>query len=301
MKRLTLISIIALSFVGYIVISGYKEGPAFFNGYDCTGAETGLGNPTGCGIGGSCHSTSATAGISVTLELDSAGFPVTHYIGGNSYKVKISGTNNTGSNLPNFGFQIGSIKGSAPKVTPTNAGSWPGPYPANVHYAAPQASFFVVGVVEHGVALPATTGTGGTGSTYVETVNWTAPGTGTGTISIWAALNAVNNNGVQDNGDLWNIAHIVINEEPMGIDELNAANNVKVYPNPFTSKAIFSLGTEVEKASLTLYDITGKEMKQLTFSGREVMMERENLLSGIYFYRIITTNNDVMTGKLIIQ
>src|SRR5581483_6344095 len=208
MKKTTIITIVALSFVGYITVSGYKTGPAAFGSFDCTGAETGLGNPTGCGINNSCHATNANSNIVVTLELDSSSnIPVTHYKAGMNYTVKIIGTNNTASTLPRFGFQIGCIKGSTAQVTPTNAGTWPGPFPSNVHYAPPQATFFVVGVVEHFNPLPPSTGTGSTGSTYIEVVNWTAPAQGTGTVSFWGALNCVNNNGSHDAGDLWNVTH----------------------------------------------------------------------------------------------
>src|ERR1700722_18150760 len=100
---------VATSF--YIAISGYKEGPANYQGWECTGAETGLGNPTGCYGGSGCHSSSATAGIAVVLELDSTGgVPTTHYTGGLTYTVKITGTNNTGNNLPKYGFQKACIK-----------------------------------------------------------------------------------------------------------------------------------------------------------------------------------------------
>jgi hypothetical protein len=271
MKKLTLITVVSLATVGYFVTTGYKEGPAAFGTYDCTGAETGLANPTGCTAGSGCHAPKATATITVALELDSAGIPVTHYVGGMSYKVKITGTNNTTSNLPKFGFQIGSIKGAVPQVTPTNEGTWPSPYNAGTRYVAPSPGNYVVGVVEHDNKLAPTTGTGNTGTTYVESINWKAPTAGTGTVSFWAALNAVDNNDTADKGDLWDTAHMVITEEviPAGINEVTANNGIKVYPNPCISQATFSLSTEATNASLSIFDITGKELKALPSQERK--------------------------------
>src|SRR5438132_105420 len=121
MKKTTLTYLLFAGLGIYITISGYQAGPGT-NGYDCTGAETGLGNPTGCKT---CHGSNATAGIAVALELDSTGgVPTTHYTGGMTYSVKISGTNNTANSLPKYGLQIGSIKGSSAMITPVNAGTW---------------------------------------------------------------------------------------------------------------------------------------------------------------------------------
>src|ERR1035437_4216498 len=142
-KRNIVLGLAALC--SYFIITSYKEGPGSYAGYDCTGVESGLSNPTGC----SCHSSSATTGIGVVIELDSVGVPTTHYKGGLTYTVKIKGTNNTTSSFPKFGFQMGSIKGSVAAVTPTNAGTWSTSCPTGTHYAAPQANNYVVGVVEH--------------------------------------------------------------------------------------------------------------------------------------------------------
>ena len=177
--------VVVLSFIlCYIVVCAYKDGPGT-NGYDCTGAETGLGNPTGC----TCHNAFASSGISVMLELDSAGLPTTHYVGGATYTVKLSGVNNGSSSQPKFGFQVASILGATAKTTPVNVGLWSSPLPVNTHLATPQPGFFVVKVAEHTIPIPASTGSGGNGSTYSESFTWTAPVSGTGTISFWAALN----------------------------------------------------------------------------------------------------------------
>jgi hypothetical protein len=301
MKKITLLAIAGTALTAYIFLCGYKEGPALYSGWECTGAETDNTNPAGCYSGGSCHSSAATPGITLSLVLDSAGKATTQYVPGMSYKIVLTGVNTTTNSLPTHGFQIAAITGTTPvAATGFDAGTFPGPFAPNTHYAPP-ATYFDVGTVEHGIQLAPVSGTGGTGTVYADTVIWTAPTSGTGTISIWAALNAVNNNGVADRGDLWNTMHIVISESPSGIASITDNNTAKVYPNPFSLNTTFLLPTEVSTGMLSLYDITGREVRQVPFSGKQVTVERGNLGTGIYFYRIVNENNVTMTGKLVIE
>jgi hypothetical protein len=289
-----------------ILFSAYKEGPAIYGKYDCTGAETGLGNPKGC----SCHSTSATTGIACTLELDSAGVPTTHYVGGMSYTVKITGTNNTSSILPKFGFQIGCIEGSTAQVTPTNAGTWVSPYPANTHYAAPNVSYYVLGVTEHGTQLAPSSGTGGNGTIYSETLNWTAPVSGTGVISFFGVLNAVNDDGTVS-GDSWNLAHILINEWSSGAGITNIEPNpfsLNIMPNPAISNTTLEYTLQEEdNLELDVYDITGKKVWSQLF-GQEAATVHNQLIdiAGLHLNRglyivLLTNGNEVSSKKLLVE
>ena len=280
------------AFSCYMIISGYKEGPAQYGGYDCTGAETGLGNPTGC----TCHSNSATSGIAVTLELDSAGVPTTHYKGGMTYTVKIKGTNNTSNSLPLFGFQVGCIQGSTAKTTPVNEGTWMGAYPTGVHYAAPQTIYYVVGLVEQGTQLSPTSGTGGNGTVYSEIINWKAPVAGTGTVSFWSVLNAVNGDG-NTGGDCWNVAHIPITEWPAGLgvnDVQDNALSATVFPNPAKRNVNISYSLkQSSEVNVNLYGIDGKMVSNLSngtvSSGEHTQGLRlpEGIAPGIYIIQLI--------------
>lgn len=304
MKKSTIICLLALC-AGSMIISGYNTG-AGTHGWDCTGAETGLGNPSGCTNGG-CHTLSTT--ITVALELDSAGVATTHYVGGMSYTVKITGTNTSTTSLPKFGLQIGCIKGSTAVTTPVNAGTWPAPYPANTHFAAPQAGNFVVGVVEHNTPITATTGTGGSGTTYSKTFNWVAPATGTGTVSFWSCLNAVNGNG-SDTGDKFNKQHIVINEWPLGVgvNNLNPVHdlNISMFPNPAVDQLTLSFTLENQAmVKIKVYDVTGKEVlnvnaERMDPGQQSVKINTSSLLKGIYFVNV-SVDGISSSKKLIIQ
>jgi hypothetical protein len=307
MKKTTFVYVLASGLM-FLMITGYKTG-AGTHGWDCTGAETGLGNPAGCASGAGCHATTATSTIAVSLELDSAGVPTTHYSGGMTYTVKLSGVNNGTTVLPKYGLQIGAIKGSVAVTTPVNAGTWGTPFPTTTHYAAPQSGNFTVGVVEQTAAIAAASGTGGTGTTYSRTFNWTAPVTGTGTISFWAVLNAVNNNGSEDTGDKWNKVHIVINEWPLsaGIENNSvSAFDLSVFPNPATENIHLTyMLNKRSKVSVKIFDLNGKIASELLDETQnqglqKVDAETSGLNAGIYMV-LLNVDGERAVKKLIIQ
>jgi N-acetylneuraminic acid mutarotase len=76
---------------------------------------------------------------------------------------------------------------------------------------------------------------------------------------------------------------------------------VEVYPNPFTTQTTFSLSNEVKNAVLKMYDVNGREVRRVNFTGKQVSIEREGLQSGIYIYSLITNTQVIATGKLVIE
>ena len=264
-KFLRLTSVSAICF---IIFSSYTSGPGT-HGYDCTGAETGLSNPTGCGSG--CHGSSATAGITVAVTLDSAGIPVTSYKPGLTYTIKISGTNTTAISLPKHGFQVGVIKGATSVVTPVNAGTLQATgLPTGLRYRAASAGNYVVNVVEHLTQLAPASGTGGSGTVYADSFTWVAPVAGTGAVSIWGVLNAVNNNGNNDAGDKWNTNHLVVNELVSGVsvNSITANFTVKAYPNPcFSNFTIECENSDPGQVAISVYSMDGKLIAAQTNGG----------------------------------
>jgi type IX secretion system substrate protein len=296
MKRTNIILIGAL-LIGTFILSSYREGPAT-HGWDCTGGETGLGNAAGCAISGGCHGSAANTGIVVTLELDSAGVPVTSYKGGMAYTITIKGTNTTASSLPKYGFQLIAIQGATAEVTPVNEGTFQQTgLPAGVHYQTPvNATYLVANVIEHTTPLSPDSGTGGNGTIYKESIGWTAPVAGTGTVSFWGALNAVNDNGSADGGDLWNTQHLVITEDTVvhtvnSVADLNANLTVDIFPNPSTD----FVQLEISNASwgsygLYVYDSEGRLVlnRSLDVAGdlSKTSINTTGWSSGIYIVKV---------------
>ena len=301
MKKTTFVSLLAIC-AGSLIILSNSSGPASSGNGNRTGAET--GSSVGC-AGGGCHTSGTTT--TIAIELDSAGVTTTRYKGGMSYTVKITGANTSTSSLPKFGFQLCAIKGSVGAATPISAGTWNTPLPASTKLVAPGAGHLVT-LLEQSARINATTGTGGAGTTYVQSFSWTAPVSGSGTISFWCALNAVNGSG--SGGDKFNTNHVVFQEWPLGtgVDFVRNENNfnLSLFPNPITTQ--INLVYKLEKASavaIKLFDITGKmvlDMQNGTVDAGEqrITANTSALSKGVYFINL-NVEGIITTKKIIIQ
>ncbi len=273
----------AITGLGSLAISSYHLGPAR-SGYDCTGAEAmGTGsfaNPTGCSATGSaCHNTSATTSLGVAIELDSAGVPTTHYKGGLTYTVKITGTA-TGTTNTHFGFQLNALKGTASATSNADAGTWAATgLPAGTQRTVP-GTYTQLTCMEQSSTQTLS------GGSFSESFSWTAPVTGTGSISFWGAANFVNNNTGADAGDVWNTNHVVINEWPSATTSIATIANgmtINAYPNPFTNS--FNLQTDnTGTYSIQVYDFSGRNLvnEQITINGAPVSINSGNWATGLY-------------------
>ncbi|WP_439132957.1 alpha-amylase family glycosyl hydrolase [Polaribacter sp.] len=84
----------------------------------------------------------------------------------------------------------------------------------------------------------------------------------------------------------------------LSTDALISESSVRIYPNPTTQS--FSISKAIK--NLSVYDITGKKVKQ--FSKSDIIrnvFSVTNLKSGVYFVRIKNDMNKMITQKLIIN
>ena len=217
-KKIILLPVVAL--LGYLVLTGSSNGPGNGGYGDRTGATA---STVGCG--GGCHATAASSSTSVTVALyDATGTTLitTGYVGGTTYKIRIGGVNNSTTvlNLKKFGFQVSAVKTTS---TSTNEGTFTAP--AGTH----SGTYAGIKIVEHSSPITPSSGTGGTGTVYtVPDITWVAPLAGTGSITIFTTLNAVNSNGNQDNGDLWNNTSLVVPESSGGVAAITGTMTVCV-------------------------------------------------------------------------
>ena len=259
MKKTTFFIGAAALVMGYFIFSSYAGGAGAQAGMNVTGAE----NTTGCGASGGCHNSAANSNIAVSVELDSAGKPTTHYVGGGTYTIKITGTNKGTSTLSYFGFQISAIQGTTGSSSPVNVGTFSTNLPAGTQFTSGTANGFTADVVEQAQAISKTSGTGANGTTYVESIGFTAPAAGTGNFSIWGVLQAVT--GRKGASDAWNSSHVTISEWPAhvaGIAAVNGDNKieVKAYPNPVVNQlnlSLNNLGNE-GRSLVHVFDASGK-------------------------------------------
>ncbi|HNW98961.1 MAG TPA: HYR domain-containing protein [Bacteroidales bacterium] len=84
--------------------------------------------------------------------------------------------------------------------------------------------------------------------------------------------------------------------------------SVLVYPNPFDYKTTISFSVpETSNVTLVVYDITGRIVAKLYDGVAENNMSHEmtfdagNLGEGVYFYKLISQDGDVVTGKMVMN
>lgn len=87
----------------------------------------------------------------------------------------------------------------------------------------------------------------------------------------------------------------------VGVNEYFVGDEVKIYPNPLITETVFSFSNEQENAVLILYDFKGSIVSKKYFSGIELIFSRNDLASGVYFYRIFSREKLVSKGKLIFR
>jgi len=89
-----------------------------------------------------------------------------------------------------------------------------------------------------------------------------------------------------------------------GIKPIDKINQVKVFPNPFTSQITIEITSaqNMENAGLKVFDLFGQEVIARTFgTDHKIILGRDKLSSGIYFYKVIQKEKIIATGKLVAE
>lgn len=95
---------------------------------------------------------------------------------------------------------------------------------------------------------------------------------------------------------------IVISYPSSVLENISNAG-IKIYPNPFNSSAtiIFNSELKIQNAELKMYDVTGREVKQFTITNGQSEIQRGNLQSGIYFYKMTSDSGMIAAGKIMVD
>lgn len=81
----------------------------------------------------------------------------------------------------------------------------------------------------------------------------------------------------------------------------NSTAIIDIFPNPFTTQTTIDLNSDYKNATIKIIDVLGKELKRINFSGKQIVLEREELNNGIYFIQIISEDKLIATNKIIIN
>ena len=94
----------------------------------------------------------------------------------------------------------------------------------------------------------------------------------------------------------------------VGINEITIINGIIIYPNPMTDKATVIINGEInsKRSSLVICNLLGEELQRIELPAnqgmKELSFDRKDIPNGLYFYKIVNNNSEVMaTGKLIFR
>jgi hypothetical protein len=99
----------------------------------------------------------------------------------------------------------------------------------------------------------------------------------------------------------------------MGIDyiSLNILTQIKetqdysdiisIYPNPFTTQTNIIFKSEQKNATIKIIDLLGNVIKAISFTGSQLVIDKAEIKSGIYFVQAIDDQKQINSQKIIIQ
>lgn len=94
---------------------------------------------------------------------------------------------------------------------------------------------------------------------------------------------------------------IIINPITTGVQETNKYEEISIYPNPFTLQTTISFNREIKNATIKVVDVIGQEVKNIKFSGTEIIIQKGELKAGIYFVQVVSSGGLLANRKVVVQ
>ncbi len=260
MKKIYIPFILAIA--GFFALSN-SNGAGTVQGNDRTGS------PVGNGSCQTCHNAGAF-NPSAVIEILSGDNPVTEYEPGAQYTMRIT-TTTTGSPA-SYGFQAVALDGAN-----ATAGAW-----------GSGTGYKTVSVSGRSYAEQ-----DGPGTSNVYNITWTAPATGAGDVSFYAATSSTNGNGATS-GDNGAVAPMVTLAEDAGSSVANQGigkMELTVMPNPVGSSLTYkAIGRDNGNYHLQITDAFGKVVKVQTVNlitgENQNSIDVSDLAKGVYILQI---------------
>ncbi|MEZ4885647.1 MAG: FG-GAP-like repeat-containing protein [Chitinophagales bacterium] len=95
----------------------------------------------------------------------------------------------------------------------------------------------------------------------------------------------------------------LIEQVETDIEVLDNGYSILIFPNPFSTHTTIEVeGLPQGNYQLQLMDILGRKLKELDLENGNVDLERGNLASGVYLFRILTDENRILgSGKVMVE
>jgi len=278
MKKIT---IIILLFTGFAFVSAIMK-------EDGRAGVTGSPGESTCNTSG-CHTGNAINAPGGSIAISAPTMPGWEYIPGQVYPINVT-VARQGITLFGFGFE-------ALRSTGANAGTL-----SITNAVQTKILTAVVGGNVRTNVVHKTNG-GASFNSHTFTFNWTAPVTGTGTITFYSAGNAANNNGGTSGDFIYNTSQIVT-ESTSGLEDVANNFSMQVYPNPVIDKMDIRFTIdEPSFVEIKLIDIQGKNIAEIISvplpAGDQVIHynKASTIPPGVY-YLLMTIDNHQMVKRI---
>ncbi|MBK9981985.1 MAG: T9SS type A sorting domain-containing protein [Saprospiraceae bacterium] len=87
-----------------------------------------------------------------------------------------------------------------------------------------------------------------------------------------------------------------------GIEESNKAQQISIYPNPFSSETKIYSEKFLHDLNLNIFDLQGQLVKQIEhLSGHEISLQRDDLVMGIYFVQLVEGKRVMEMRRVIVE
>lgn len=264
----------------YLTSTSYSDGPAEGlkpgDGYRTGGPGS---NGTCSDAANGCHSAaSASTVVAITIQEEGASAPVTDgkYKPLRKYKVRLTGANAT---FQNFGFQANVLNSANKKTGWLTAGA--GQQVETVNNFE---------LIEHSATIA------GTGGSFITEFTWVSPHAGTGNITFYAMVNAVNNDGDEGGDAPSNPYSLTFSENTSAsVEKLFKNVTVNMYPNPFTSSLQVSMANAQNGVYMVnAFDLNGKQIfsENVNYTGSNITVNTATWAKGMYLLQIVKDGAD---------
>jgi hypothetical protein len=87
------------------------------------------------------------------------------------------------------------------------------------------------------------------------------------------------------------------------VNEINQSTIVKLYPNPVTNSSVLEINSiqPNQNKKVTLYNLSGQEVRSFESNQDKITIEKENLSNGLYYYKIYQNDKFLCSGKFSVQ
>jgi len=95
----------------------------------------------------------------------------------------------------------------------------------------------------------------------------------------------------------------IIISYPISVHENISSAGIKISPNPFSTSATIIFNSEliIKNPELKMYDVMGREVKQLAITNPQSEIDRDSLQNGIYFYKVTSEKGMIAAGKIMVE